>query len=65
MSKAKPEMTDADFRKILEDEWQKRRPLISMGPRRIDFAIALMKLAYELGRECGWAGVAENHPGEP
>ena len=43
-------MDDSDFRKILNDEWEKRRPRIPMGERRIELAIACMRRAYEAGR---------------
>lgn len=43
-------MTDAELRKILEAEWQKRKPPIPMGERRIELAVAAMRRAYELGR---------------
>lgn len=39
-----------DFKKILEDEWEKRRPRIPMGERRIELAVACMRRAYELGQ---------------
>ena len=43
-------MSDDELKKILDDEWQKRRPRISMGERRIELAIAAMRRAYEAGR---------------
>jgi len=44
-------MTDDELRKILEDEWTKRRPRIPMGKRRIELAIAAMRRAFAAGRE--------------
>ena len=43
-------MTDNELKNILENEWGKWRPRIPMGERRIEFAIACMRLAYDLGR---------------
>ena len=43
-------MTDAELRKILEEEWAKRRPPIPMGERRLELAVAAMRRAYDLGR---------------
>ena len=43
-------MTDAELRKILEEEWAKWRPPIPMGERRLELAVAAMRRAYDLGR---------------
>jgi hypothetical protein len=43
-------VTDDDLKKMLEAEWENWRPRISMGQRRIAFAVAAMRLAYDLGR---------------
>lgn len=47
-------MTDAEFKAILEDEWQKRRPPIPMGERRISLVIACMRRAYNSDRAKGF-----------
>lgn len=44
-------MTDADLRKMLEDEWHKHKPPIPMGERRLSLAVAAMRRAFEAGRE--------------
>jgi len=44
-------MTDDELSKILENEWAKRRPLIPMGKRRIELAVAAMRRAFAAGRE--------------
>ncbi len=44
-------MTKAELETILQDEWTKHRPPISMGERRIALAVAAMRRAYEAGRE--------------
>ena len=44
-------MNDDDLRKILADEWDKRRsPRISMGERRMELAVAAMRRAFDAGR---------------
>ena len=43
-------MSDEELRKILDDEWEKIRPRVPMGERRIKLAIAAMRRAYEAGR---------------
>lgn len=40
-------MTDNDLRTMLEDEWKRHKPPIPMGERRIAFAVACMRRAYD------------------
>lgn len=43
-------MTNDELRKILEEEWHKRKPRIPMGERRLELCVSAMQRAYQLGR---------------